>query len=190
MFEGMPITIMYQSNTPTTSNIPSVLPPNDDTFVFVNDGFPKPSNNPNLSNSSVSTSLLHDGTTSPPTKPTRRSGKKKSGKAPRPQNAFMIYRREKHSAVVAENKDLHNKEVSRIVGRYWRAESEEVRRSYERKADFAKLEHLVKYPGYKYEPKKSRKPLKKKSTKLPTPAVPTELGSSKYARGQAISCQM
>ncbi|RUP48846.1 hypothetical protein BC936DRAFT_143830, partial [Jimgerdemannia flammicorona] len=73
----------------------------------------------------------------------------------------MIYRREKHSAVVAENKDLHNKEVSRIVGRYWRAESEE-------------LEHLVKYPGYKYEPKKSRKPLKKKSTKLPTPAVPTE----------------
>ncbi|RUP43018.1 high mobility group box domain-containing protein, partial [Jimgerdemannia flammicorona] len=101
-----------------------------------------------------------------------RGSKKDLRKTPRPQNAFMIYRREKHPFVVAENKGLHNKEVSRIVGRLWRCESEEVRRAYERKADFAKLEHQVKYPGYKYEP---RKPIKKKSwAKQPRPAASGE----------------
>jgi len=80
------------------------------------------------------------------------SGSKSASKdkVPRPPNAFIIYRKEWHPVVVRENVScspvphtvttqltnqqpgLHNNEVSVIIGRKWKAETEAVKEIYKR----------------------------------------------------------
>ncbi|RMY22330.1 hypothetical protein D0867_02795 [Hortaea werneckii] len=80
-------------------------------------------------------------------------------KVPRPPNAFIIYRKDWHARVVAENPGLHNNAISVIIGRQWRAESETVRAAYTRRAEDMKEQHAIANPGYQYQP---RKPSEKK----------------------------
>ncbi|TKA65977.1 hypothetical protein B0A55_10879, partial [Friedmanniomyces simplex] len=80
-------------------------------------------------------------------------------KVPRPPNAFIIYRKDWHSTVVAQNPGVHNNSISVIIGEKWRSESEEVREIYRRKAEDAKRQHELNHPEYQYQP---RKPSEKK----------------------------
>lgn len=174
--------VIYSAPLHPSSTFHDVLPA-DGVFVFVNDSFtlnePVAKRNEQFTTLIPSPAPVVSNTTSTPScaglEPGAgrasgggRGGKRDPLKTPRPQNAFMIYRREKHPSVVAVHKGLHNKEVSRIVGQLWRNESEEVHRVYERKADFAKLEHKVKYPGYKYAPRKPAKKRPKQPRKVTT----------------------
>ncbi|KAJ4499287.1 hypothetical protein C8R41DRAFT_978328 [Lentinula lateritia] len=92
-------------------------------------------------------------------------GKRKSNDhIPRPPNSFIVFR----SHWWLENKgcpavETDHREVSRIVGRHWRALSEDERQPFRRESEVLKREHALKYPGYKYAPgtRKSNK-LKKK----------------------------
>nr|QEJ80709.1 putative MAT1-2-1 protein [Teratosphaeria gauchensis] len=94
-----------------------------------------------------------------PEKPAVPAPKNAGSKVPRPPNAFIIYRKEWHPKVVAENPGLHNNAISVIIGDKWRAESDEVREEYKRKAEDAKRQHELDHPGYQYQP---RKPSEKK----------------------------
>nr|QIA97808.1 putative MAT1-2-1 protein [Teratosphaeria destructans] len=85
--------------------------------------------------------------------------KNAGSKVPRPPNAFIIYRKEWHAEIVAQNPTLHNNAISVIIGDKWRAESDEVREVYKRKAEDAKRQHELDHPGYQYQP---RKPSEKK----------------------------
>lgn len=76
-------------------------------------------------------------------------------KVPRPPNAFIIYRKEWHPKVVQENVSstlagfggttqltcqqpgLHNNDVSIIIGRKWKSESEAVKEYYKRVSTFS-----------------------------------------------------
>ena len=97
---------------------------------------------------------------------------KKTSHIPRPPNAFMIYRKQKHAEIKARLEQVHaqnggegyvsNTEVSRLLGARWRAEPEEIRQRYFQLAKQAELEHRAKYPDYKYQPKR-RKTSKKSS---------------------------
>ncbi|KAI8621913.1 high mobility group box domain-containing protein, partial [Chytriomyces sp. MP71] len=76
---------------------------------------------------------------------------------PRPSNSFMIYRREKQAEILAQyrgQKALHNNAISKVVADMWREESPEVRAEYAAKAEAEKLQHMIKYPGYKYTPRR------------------------------------
>ncbi|KAJ3408232.1 hypothetical protein CcCBS67573_g03677 [Chytriomyces confervae] len=88
-------------------------------------------------------------------------GKKRSRTAtdhtPRPSNSFMIYRREKQAEILAQyrgQKALHNNAISKVVADMWREESPDVRAEYAAKAETEKLQHMLKYPGYKYTPRR------------------------------------
>ncbi len=77
---------------------------------------------------------------------------------PRPSNSFILYRREKHSEIMKNyqgSKTLNNNFISKIVARWWKAEPEEVKAFWARKADEEKKAHMEKYPDYKYRPRKS-----------------------------------
>ncbi|PKC07871.1 mating type protein MAT-2, partial [Rhizophagus irregularis] len=75
-------------------------------------------------------------------------------KPPRPPNAFILYRRSKQPDIVAQNEGISNNEVSKQVGEMWHKEPLEEKMKFQRLADAAKMEHMKKYPEYKYRPRR------------------------------------
>ncbi|KAK4117600.1 hypothetical protein N656DRAFT_744074 [Canariomyces notabilis] len=73
----------------------------------------------------------------------------------RPPNAYILYRKDKHGEVKAENPGLDNNEISVIIGAMWKAESSEVRAEYHEKAQEVKRNLMIAYPDYRYIPRKS-----------------------------------
>jgi HMG (high mobility group) box len=79
---------------------------------------------------------------------------------PRPSNSFILYRREKHVELMAQykgQKSLSNNVISKIVASMWRSETPEVKAHFASLAEQEKRAHLLKYPDYKYKPRKSSK---------------------------------
>jgi hypothetical protein len=89
----------------------------------------------------------------------------KQKKPPRPPNAFIIYRRFKQPDIVAKHEGITNNEVSKQVGEMWHREPLEEKSRFQRMADDAKLEHMKKYPEYKYRPRRPHE--KRRRTKRP-----------------------
>lgn len=96
---------------------------------------------------------------SPPQVGKTTSTKKAKAKVPRPPNAFIIYRKEWHPKIVAKMPNLHNNQISVIIGQQWRNESDSIKDAYKRKAESAKSQHALDHPDYQYQP---RKPSEKK----------------------------
>ncbi|CAG8563402.1 2997_t:CDS:2 [Paraglomus occultum] len=95
----------------------------------------------------------------------------KPKKPPRPPNAFILYRRSKQPQIVAANEGISNNEVSKQIGEMWHKEPLEEKLKYQRLADEAKMEHMKKYPEYKYRP---RRPHEKRRRTKRTPAPTTD----------------
>ncbi|KAK9710846.1 hypothetical protein K7432_008196 [Basidiobolus ranarum] len=76
---------------------------------------------------------------------------------PRPNNSFMTYRKDKQKSNLDAHPGINNKEVSKIVGEMWRNESEDIKEFYRKKAEQGKRDHALKYPGYKYTPRKRQR---------------------------------
>lgn len=77
---------------------------------------------------------------------------------PRPSNSFILYRKEKHAELMAQykgQKTLSNNVISKIVASMWRSETPEVKAHFGALAEQEKKAHLLKYPDYKYRPRKS-----------------------------------
>lgn len=77
-------------------------------------------------------------------------------KTPRPPNAWIIYRSDhigKYQSPVGRPPMLQA-DVSKLLGKQWREEIPTVRAEYERRAEVAKAEHAVRYPGYRFKPEK------------------------------------
>ncbi|KAI9205246.1 mating-type protein Mat a-1, partial [Polychytrium aggregatum] len=76
---------------------------------------------------------------------------------PRPSNSFILYRREKHAEITANfkgPKGINNNIISKIVAAMWKSETPEIKEIYAKKAEEEKKAHMLKYPDYKYRPKK------------------------------------
>ncbi|ORY19972.1 hypothetical protein LY90DRAFT_434987, partial [Neocallimastix californiae] len=72
----------------------------------------------------------------------------------RPPNPFILYRQEHHSQVLAEHEGISNTEISKIIGKMWKEESEEVKNKYKEKAQEMKRRHKLMYPDYRFSPRK------------------------------------
>ncbi len=78
-------------------------------------------------------------------------------KAPRPPNAWIIYRSDKvHQLPPLEPGQPRRAQadVSKMISSMWANESEQTRQEYERRAEEAKAAHALKYPGYRFKPMK------------------------------------
>ncbi|KAJ3574651.1 hypothetical protein NP233_g1631 [Leucocoprinus birnbaumii] len=78
-------------------------------------------------------------------------------KAPRPPNAWIIYRSDKvHQLPPLEPGQPRRAQadVSKMISGMWANESDETRQEYERRAEEAKAAHALKYPGYRFKPMK------------------------------------
>ncbi|KAF5974111.1 mating type [Fusarium coicis] len=75
-------------------------------------------------------------------------------KIPRPPNAYILYRKERHHSIKAQRPDITNNEISQVLGRLWNSETREVRALYKQIADQKKAEHRRQYPDYQYRPRR------------------------------------
>ncbi|KAK4693975.1 hypothetical protein P7C71_g3526, partial [Lecanoromycetidae sp. Uapishka_2] len=106
----------------------------------------------------------------------------KQAKVARPPNAFILYRQHHHPLVKAQNPELHNNQISVILGTQWKNEREDIKNQFVKLAKQIKAKHLHEHPDYHYQP---RKPSEKKrrmtrrkaaalaSAKSMTPLSPT-----------------
>ncbi|CAG8461044.1 1344_t:CDS:2 [Dentiscutata erythropus] len=58
-----------------------------------------------------------------------------SNKIPRPPNAFILYRRRKQIGIKAQNKNLTNAQISKVISKMWKDENHETILYYEKLAD-------------------------------------------------------
>jgi len=81
--------------------------------------------------------------------------KRKLNKPPRPQNAWIIYRRDK--SVMPEFVEKHFKDVSKKILRMWKAESNKTKLLFDALAKLANQIHSKLYINYKYKLSKAKK---------------------------------
>lgn len=107
----------------------------------------------NYSTSSQSSDLESSFSMSNPLKPALRAFGKKA-KVPRPPNAFILYRQHWHPHYRQNNKNMHNNDISKEIGKRWKAESDFERAKYKKLAEDLKAKHTSLYPDYQYAPRK------------------------------------
>jgi len=75
----------------------------------------------------------------------------------RPMNAFMVFSHIERKKIVEVNPDIHNAEISKQLGKRWKALDEEKRKPFIEEAERLRQLHQQEYPDYKYRPRKKLK---------------------------------
>ncbi|KAF7730713.1 hypothetical protein EC973_001662 [Apophysomyces ossiformis] len=85
---------------------------------------------------------------------------------PRPVNCFMAYRLEMLKLVRLHCPGANHRDISKVVAKWWGAESKEEKDKYREIASELSKQHAAMYPNYKYRPNQSRRLTKKREKKL------------------------
>lgn len=83
-------------------------------------------------------------------------------------NAFMVWSQIERRKICEVSPDMHNAEISKMLGKRWKQLNEVERQPFIEEAERLRELHQKEYPNYKYRPrKKTTKPAAKLSSSLP-----------------------
>lgn len=172
-YNGANTTVVNPNGTTTNPYLNKATNLTNPTLL-ANGGFAKAPNGtavePNakyLMNNPISTQVSSFLMNTPPVSSTTSSRRRND--ILRPPNPFILYRQEHHSKVLAEHEGISNTEISKIIGKMWKNESEEVKNKYKEKAQEMKRRHKLMYPDYRFAPRKQEEIRRRKKRKNITP---------------------
>nr|BAC66503.1 MAT1-2-1 [Cordyceps tenuipes] len=103
---------------------------------------------------------------------------RKHVKIPRPPNAYILYRRDRHTLVKQSEPHLSNNEVSQVLGKAWNAEPPEVRQRYKEMSEKIKKALLERHPQYQYQPRKPSERKRRRKRQQDTESQSSETTSA------------
>ncbi|CAG8593303.1 1176_t:CDS:1 [Acaulospora morrowiae] len=84
----------------------------------------------------------------------KRASKRTPYTIPRSPNPFFIFRKNQAAKMKLEKEKSHTSETSKKVAEIWRKQDVRVKKLFEALSLLAKKNHMLKYPDYKFQPKK------------------------------------